>query len=133
MEETRTYKEAVDIMIDWWVEKIQQPFNQNNGDTTSDFGFFLLNKASMDAQFLLNDSKIEKFKNSLKEQLYPNEGKHRMYKELDVDYSPNEILNKACEFSGINTSCLPVKTFTYIENNNKINGRFQYGGEWFEI
>lgn len=133
MEQKRTYLEAVNLMVNWWVEKITTPLNQNNGDTGNDMGWALMNLASSSAQEELSESKIEKFKAKLKEQLLANEQKGRYMKELDVDYHPNEILNNACVFSEINTLCLPCKTFTYIDEDNIINGRYQYGGAWFKL
>lgn len=134
--EKRTYKEAVELTVKWWSEKsFKTAVNQNNGDNSSagGFGFLLMNMASSAAKNNLTDEKIKKFKNKLNEILLAAEGKGRFQNKLDVDYHPNKILSDACEFSEINTGCLPCKTFTFINNENEIEGRYQYGGKLFKI
>ncbi len=132
----RTYKEAVDLMVDWWVEKsFKTPLNQNNGDNSDNgwFGHLLMNNLSRKAQEQIDEFKIQKFKGKLTEILLDVEGKGRYYNEMDVDYHPNEKLQIACRYAEIDPSCLPCKTFTFINNENEIEGRYQYGGDWFKI
>lgn len=130
----RTYKQAVTIMVDWWAEKMQKPLNQNNGDNSESGGiaFMLMNMVAMNAQETITEDKIKKFKSFLTDKLIPLEGNNNWRGQLDVDYHPNELLFQACEYSGINTSALPCKTFTRIEDNFVI-GRYQYGGEFFKL
>jgi len=133
-EQKRTYKEAVELTVNWWIEKsFKTPLNQNNGDKSdsSGIGFMLMNMVSMSAQHKNTPDKIEKFKQELTRILLEAEGKGRYNNELDVDYHPNHILSEAAELAGINSCCFPCKTFTYINNKNEIEGRYQYGGEWF--
>jgi hypothetical protein len=132
----RSYKEAVEISVNWWVEKsFATKFNQNNGDNSDNnrIGFLLMNMAAANKQKEVTDDKIEKFKSKLTELLLANEEKGRYEKELDVDYNPNRILSEACKFAGINSICLPCKTFTFINNENEVEGRYQYGGELFKL
>lgn len=132
----RTYKEAVKLMVNWWVEKsFKIEINQNNGDSSSKgaIAFFLMNLMSKNAKKDITNNKIKKFKSKLTEILLANENEERYLKQLEVDYHPNKILNDSCEYSGINTSCLPCKTFTFINSENEIQGRFQYGGDWFKL
>ena len=132
----RTYKEAVKISVDYWVEKsFKTPLNQNNGDksTNGDMSFMLMNMLSLDSQKNVTFEQIEKFKSKLTEILLEHEGQGRGANELDVDYDPNENLAQACKFAQISTSCLPCKTFTFIDNDNKVIGRYQYGGDRFEL
>jgi len=132
----RSYKEAVEITVNWWVEKsFATPLNQNNGDNSDNggFGFLLMNMVAGNAQKEVTDDKIEKFKSKLTELLLANEEKGRYAKKLDVDYHPNQMLSDACQFAEINSSCLPCKTFTFINNENEVEGRYQYGGEWFKL
>lgn len=134
--EKRTYKEAVELTVKWWSEKLfKTALNQNNGDDSSNGGmaFLLMNMVSMNAKNDLTDDKIKRFEEKLTEILLDGEDKGRWKRECNVDYHPNQILADACEFSGINSSCLPCKTFTFINNDNEIEGRYQYGGEWFKI
>jgi len=132
----RTYKEAVDITIEWWVEKsFQTNMNQNNGDNSPNGGmsFMLMNTAASRFQKDVTEEKIEKFKSKLTETLLLAEGKHIFANKLSVDYDPNSILYDACKFAEINTLCLPSKTVTWINKDNEIEGRYQYGGEHFKL
>ncbi|WP_176464504.1 hypothetical protein [Flectobacillus sp. BAB-3569] len=52
---------------------------------------------------------------------------------MNVDYHPNEKLQIACRYAEIDPICLPCNTFTFINNENEIEGRYQYGGDWFKI
>lgn len=88
---------------------------------------------SLNAQARNTPERVERFRIELTKLLMATEGKGRFYNELSVDYGPNELLRLACELSGIDSGCLPCKTFTCINNNNRIEGRYQYGGEFFEI
>lgn len=132
----RTYKEAVEIMVNWWIEKsFHTLFNQNNGDNSPQggLGFALMNSLSMQANDKVTPEKIEKFKSKSTKLLLLQEGKGRFANQLDVDYNVHGMLAEVCKFSDISEFCIPIKTFTYIDDDNTINGRYQYGGEWFKI
>lgn len=132
----RSYKEAVEITVNWWVEKsFKTPLNQNNGDNSQNggIGFMLMNMVSMSAQDKNTPEKIEKFKTELTKLLLESEGKGRYNNELSVDYHPNRILSTACKLSEVDPGCLPCKTFTYIDNENEVEGQYQYGGPWFKL
>lgn len=134
--EKRTYEEAVDIMVKWWSEKaFDTLLNQNNGDNSPDGGIVwaLMNTVSMQAQNTVTSEKKQKFEKKLTEILLNKKGLGRWHNELDVDYHPNDNLYQACKFAGINTLCLPCKTFTFIDKDNSVQGRYQYGGAWFKI
>lgn len=132
----RTYKEAVEISVNWWVEKsFNAGLNQNNGDNSENGGlaFLLMNMASMNAQQEATPNKINKFKEKLTELLLEKEGKSRYENELSLDYYPCELLCMACDYAEINIGCLPIKTFTVINNENEVEGSYQYGGKFFKI
>jgi hypothetical protein len=132
----RTYTEAVELTVNWWAEKsFETPLNQNNGDNSSNGGmaFMLMNMASMFAQDENTPDKIEKFKTELTKLLIDVEGQGKYYNELSVDYDPNKLLYEACKLSGVSSRCLPCKTFTFINSENEVEGRYQYGGEWFKL
>lgn len=135
--EKRTYEEAVEITIKWWLEKsFETLLNQNNGDDSEHGGmsFMLMNMVSAKAQERNTPEMIDKFKSKLTEILLSKKGEHGIYgNQLDVDYHPNKILHDACNFSGVDAGCLPIKTFTRIEADNMVRGRYQYGGAWFEL
>jgi hypothetical protein len=134
--EKRTYKEAVEITVKWWAEKsFLTPFNQNNGDYSDSgtIGLFLVNMSSAVAQKKVTPEKLQNFKSKLTELLLENEGKGRYATQLDVDYYPNKMLTEACRFAEVDTDCLPIKTFTFINEENQVEGRFQYGGKWFKL
>lgn len=132
----RSYKEAVELTVNWWIEKsFNTPLNQNNGCGTENNGmmFMLMNMVSMSAQDRNTPDKIEKFKTELTNLLIEVEGKGKYSNELSVDYNPNSLLRNACELSGIDVACLPCKTFTYINKENEVEGKYQYDGEWFKL
>ncbi|PAC27843.1 hypothetical protein BWI92_21770 [Flectobacillus sp. BAB-3569] len=63
----RTYKEAVDIMVDWWVEKsFKTPLNQNNGDNSDDgwLALLLMSDFSRKVQQKLMNLKFKSLKAS---------------------------------------------------------------------
>ena len=131
-----TYEDAVIKSVMWWSEKsFSTALNQNNGDKSDSggFGFLLMNMVASHAQNEVTPDKIKKFEEKLTEILLAAKGQGRYANELDVDYHPNRNLQEACQYAEINTFCLPCKTFTYIDNENIVNGRYQYGGEWFKL
>lgn len=135
-EHTRSYAEAVNIMIDWWIQKsFHGGMNQDNGDKSDagGFGFLLMNTLSLKAQSEITPEQIERFKAKLVELLIGEEAKGRYYKMLDVDYNPDKKLLEACQYAEISTNCLPCKTFTFIDKDNKVKGRNGYGADWFEL
>ncbi len=127
----RTYEEAVQIMVDWWVEKsFRTLMNQNNGDDRSGI---LLNMVAARHLLHVNEDQILLFKKSLTDYLMEKKYANRNHTTLDKDYDPNKPLREACVDSIISPSCLPCKTFTRIDANNNVEGRYQYGGDWFKI
>lgn len=132
----RTYFEAVEIMVKWWSEKsFHTALNQNNGDPSpaGGLGFLLGNMLADKAKETITPEKIEVFETVLTNLLMDGKYEGSWGRECSVDYDPNTILNDACKAAGINTACLPIKTFTYINAQNEVEGRYQYGGEWFKI
>ncbi len=135
----RTYEEAVKIMVDWWVEKSFKTINnQNNGDDSA-LTSMLMNVNSMLAQDQITTDKIDRFSTKLTELLlkendfFINKYGFKYEALLSVDYNPNKPLQEACEYAEIKNGCLPCKTFTRINKDNIIEGRYQYGGDWFKI
>lgn len=128
----RTFEEAVKITVDWWCKKsFDTPFNQNNGGDAMQV--LLANYITKNERERTSDEAKIKFREELTKELLAVEGQGRYANELSVDYHPNEILSKACETSGLGTELLPIKTFTFINEENEVEGRYQYGGEWFKI
>ena len=135
-EQKRTYEEAVEISVKWWSEKaFDTMLNQNNGDDSENCGmaFMLMNLVSSKAQEKVTPETKQKFEQKLTEILLSKKGEHRYANQLDVDYHPNRNLAEACAFAGVDEYCLPCKTFTFIDENNIVRGRYQYGGAWFEL
>lgn len=132
----RSYAEAVEITVNWWVEKsFKTPLNQNNGDDSDSGGmiFMLMNLASQKSNESATPQKIEKFKSKLTEILLIAENKRGYEQDCSVDYHPSKPLSDACDYAEINSMALPCKTFTSINSKNQVVGRFQYAGEWFTI
>jgi len=124
-----TFEEAVLKSVMWWSEKaFKTAFNQNNGDDSPQggFAFALMNMLSMKAQDAVTPDKIKKFEDKLTEILM-EEGPG--YRRLEVDYGPSKMLADACEFAGIDGSCLPIKSSTSIAADDfTVRAYYQYGG-----
>lgn len=127
----RTYEEAAQITAEWWCKKsFGNPLNQDAGDLGINT---LLLQVSEDAQKNIEQDQIDIFKASIVNELIKVKERSTFSRMLQVDYDPCRILYKACKDSGINSRCLPVKTFTKINVSNEIEGRNRYGSEWFKI
>jgi hypothetical protein len=135
-EQKRTYAEAVELMVKWWSEKsFKTALNQNNGDPSIAGGmaFIMGNMVADKAKEGATPEKIKAFEDKLTELLMPGETGGRWDREIDVDYHAWGILEEAFTHAGISSNCAPIKTFTYINAQNEIEGRYQYGGAWFII
>lgn len=133
--ESQTYEEAVIKMVLFWSEKIQQPINQNNGDDSENGGmsFMLMNMAANGAQKSITPDKIKVFEKSLTERLMAIESKSNWEKALDVDYHPNRLLAESATEAGIDLGVFPCKTYTCIQEGNKVIGAMGYHGERKEL
>jgi hypothetical protein len=80
---TRSYEEAVELVVNWWIEKsFKTPLNQNNGDN-SDAGsiaFLLMNINAGYSQREVTIEQIEKFKSRLTELLLQSKERGDMIK-----------------------------------------------------
>lgn len=131
----QSYEDAVLKTVMWWVEKsFNTTLNQNNGDNSPQGGmaFMLMNMLSMDSQKDATPDKIKKFEEKLTELLMENRD-DRFNRNLDVDYHPCKLLSIACEYAGINPGCLPCKTFSQIDDQNRVYVKYQYGAPTIEI
>lgn len=133
----RTFEEAVEIMVNWWVEKtFNTDNNQDNGDgLQSLIANKLANKLRPSGEDV--DKQISAFSKSLKDYFLNLKPEERNYFNLtlSVDYDPNEPLHYACNAAGINRFVLPMKTFTRIElkDGHAVVGRFGYGSDFFKL
>lgn len=136
---SQTYEQAVDKVVNWWADKsFGGKLNQNNGDNSEQggLGFLLMNYVSLKAQDEVTEEKIQKFKSKLTELLLdPDTNKY--YKHcIGVDYHPDMPLADACAHAGINTSCLPIKTNTWIQiydGSNTVLAALGYHGKREEL
>lgn len=138
MQKKRTFEEAVDIMVDWWVEKsFKTQMNQDIGTSISeDRGLIMLmNHENDKAKKKLSGEQIHKFRRKLKELLMKDENSEFKYFDLrlDVDYHPSTKLKEACDYAEIDYNLLPMKTTTHINNELEIEGKYQYRGDWFKL
>ena len=130
---SRTYEQAVDLMIEFWVDK---SFNKDliNQQTGSDMkGFVLHNMISDSVKSGITSQQITIFKDKLKHSLMLGNNEERRSNELDVDYNPDIKLSEACELAQIDSTCLPCKTYTYIEKDNIVHIRYGYRAPWTQI
>lgn len=125
----QTYKEAVLKTVNWWSEKIQQPLNQNNGDTSPNgpMAFALSNLVAGNAQKELTPDKIKVFEGALTEELMNIKDAGFYAKTLDVDYHPNKMLADSAKKAEISDSVFPCKTWTRINNENQVEVSMGYG------
>lgn len=134
----RTYEQAVEIMVNWWIEKsFDSKNNQDNGPDSiaSIMAMGLANMLAESAQSKITEDNRLKFKEKLTELLIIGKREDGLYwgSTLDVDYHPCEKLFKALEYADINKNCVPIKTFTRINELNQVIGRYQYGGNSFTL
>ncbi len=110
-------KDLIKKLIDWWVEVIQQPLNQNNGDNSNHpfNSTILLNTLSLVHQKKINEDNIVLFKEKLYNILI-NRSQEDLF--LDVDYVPCDDLREAADYSDINYSVFPCKTITILKENS---------------
>jgi hypothetical protein len=132
-----TYEEAVLKVAMWWSDKsFRTPLNQDNGGKDSPqekMTNMLLGAVSLQAQKKITDEKIKKFEKHLYDALMLMKDKGARARTLDVDYDPCDILFEVAKASGIDTGCLPVKSSTYIDEQNRAWAKYQYGGQTVEI
>ncbi len=132
----QTYQEAVLKCVIWWSDKaFRTNANQDNG-TANDAGHIthlLLNMVSMEAQKGITPEKITRFETKLTELLMKCENTKKYDRELSVDYTPCEFLFEAAKFTEIPVHCFPVKSNTFIDDNNRAFAKYQYGGQRVEI
>lgn len=130
-------KQQIETLAEWWaIKTFDIRANQDNGDTSENGGvaFMLMNMVAMNAKDSMPENARQKFKDSIIERLSSTDDNSYYSYMLDVDYHPNQMLLEICEKANVNTSALPVKTFTTWDNGkNKFIGKFQYGGEFEEI
>lgn len=132
----QSYEEAVIKTVLWWSEKaFNTPLNQNNGDNSSSgaMAFMLMNTAANFAKETITPDKIKKFEQKLTELLMSAESGSTYDRSLSVDYSPCEKLYEACLFAGIDTLCLPCKSHSCIEKDNRAMAKYQYGGSYISL
>lgn len=115
----RTYKEAVKIVVDLW---IKHSFDTLNNQNIGEGGMVqnLLNVNSHKSQGDINQQQRQSFEERLTHLLLINQEDNN----CDVDYNPSDYLFDACRFAKINTSCLPVKSYTTITPDNQIIYKF---------
>lgn len=126
----QTYEQAVEKIVNFWIEKsFKTALNQNNGDDSDNgaIGFMLMNMVASKAQDTVTEEKIEAFKVSLTKRLMLEEGSSPWHRTLDVDYHPCEHLFLSAQDAGIDPGCFPCKTWTGIDNENKAMAAYQYG------
>ena len=131
----QTYEDAVVKTVLWWSDKLQTPMNKNNGDDSQAGGmaFMLMNMLGSSAQESITEDKIKVFEETLTNMLMLEEGKKWKDTTLSVDYHPCNKLAEACDKADINTGALPIKSHTFISNNNIASAKYQYGGSMVEL
>lgn len=134
--QTQTFEEAVLKTVLFWSDKsFRTSLNQNNGDDSSN-GFMtyaLMNTLAGNVQKETTPEQIKKFEDKLTELLMAVKNQWGSEWTLSVDYDPCRILYEACEFAGINSRCLPCKTFTRIEKDFQVTAKYQYGGQFVKL
>lgn len=135
--ETRTLDGAINAVCNFWIEKMQKPLNQNNGDNSSAGGvaFMFMNLIGSRAQEGITPEKIELFRQALTRKIladytvFPDQS----WYVCDVDYHPCDKLARACDESGINCGALPCKSHTTIKKDFSVESRFGYGSEFIQL
>jgi hypothetical protein len=129
----QTYEEAAIKTAMWWADKsFRTSFNQNNGG--EGFQIALMNILASESQKSVTEEKIKLFESKLVEfiMLFKDSKDYRD-KFIEVDYHPDKILVKAAEFAKLDIGCFPCKSYSKIDNENKVFVRFGYGKKIVEI
>lgn len=129
----KTLDGAIAAVCDFWINKMQTPVNQNNGDGSPSgrLTFMLMNLLGQKAQDTISREKIELFRTSLTNTIKTefNNGHYI----CDVDYHPSDNLSKACKDANIDTMALPCKSHTNIHKDFTVQSRYQYGGDFVKL
>lgn len=131
----QTFEEAVNKVVNFWVEKsFETILNQNNGDGATAGGatFALMNTLAMKAQKEVDKEQIVKFRERLTEILLTKKG-NKYRATLSVDYDPCLALAEAAKYAEVSTMLLPIKTTSWIDDNNVATASYQYRGEVKEL
>lgn len=132
----QSYEDAVIKVVLWWSEKsFKAALNQNNGDNSREGGmaFALMNTLAMDIQNKTTPEQIKKFEDKLTQLLMGVAHESNHMKSLEVDYDPCRFLGEAMQHAGINSKCLPIKSWTRISDTNVAYAKYQYGNGEIEL
>jgi hypothetical protein len=112
----------------WWREKIKKN-DHNNGDCsmTSMMAGVLANRLA--SNHTPTTEQLDKFEHKLGDLIELYSGSCL---QLYCDYHPDQILSKAAEYAGINTSVFPWKTGTKTDSD-KVFVSDGYGASYVEI
>lgn len=129
----KTLDGAINAVCDFWIEKMQKPMNQNNGDNSGNGGiaFLLMNMLSATSQESITPKKIEMFRIKLTE-IIKRDFRNIFY-VCDVDYNPSNNLCEALDYAEIPYSVMPCKTHTTILADLSVRGKYQYGGNFINL
>lgn len=131
-EKKRTFEEAAKLCADWWVDKtFRQTYNQSAGLDPETF--IAQNELSMKAQEGTSEKTIEEFRGTMIKTLCFRKGYDWRDTELAMDYGPNDLLMTIGAGVGMSAACLPVKTSSWINEDNTIYARFGYQSEQEKI
>lgn len=129
----KAFKAASVRCANWWANKaFKTENNQDNGDNSISgaLGMGLANMLAEKSREGVTRSKITIFTNSIINDIWKEKQENiNAWIMMDVDYHPCKILTDACHLSGLDSLCLPIKTWTKIRKDNKVSASFGYRGK----
>jgi len=104
---------ALSLAASWWAAKVK--------DGSSDAGDPMINLLTMFVanKYEVSDEQLRKFALGLYDLLDEGLKEEGDITYLDVDYHPNDILQKAIDSAGIPECKLPLKTTMRVERKNE--------------
>ncbi|PJZ89534.1 hypothetical protein [Leptospira levettii] len=122
----RSYAEAVDVAVNFWIEKTFytethiEDLDLSSYPPTDQYLKIMRTCFKQMALKNITSESIERFRSCLRHKLLNvyNSGEKRGI--CTVLFGTNEILLEVCEESGVSPHCLPDKTTTFIREDNRV-------------
>lgn len=105
-------EQEIQTAIDWWLAAMDNPKHDAGDDNLNRMMNIMVPK-----QPLLSDEQKRKFSEYLKENIPNSLSTYSQLLTLAVDYGPDEFLNNAAIYAGINNAMpFPIKTVMWIKS-----------------
>jgi len=129
-EKVQSFEEAAAKVVKFWIDNsFGKALNQDMGiEKQYDIMNMMANFVSLQSKMETPLESIEKFSKKLYELIMEKKELNKAV-ILSVDYSPCEMLNNCCNFAGIDSQVLPIKSYSQINIDNSVIGKQGYSGQ----